>query len=79
MPVLVASDPHTDMGTIAEENGFGFWSLSGDVAAFNGNLNKLLAHPGLISQMGEKGYAFLLDHYTVDHSYKVIMSHFTVN
>lgn len=79
MPLLLASDPNTDIGTIAEENGFGFWSLSGDVAAFNGNLNKLMAHPGLISQMGEKGYAFLLDHYTVDHSYKVIMSHFTVN
>jgi glycosyltransferase involved in cell wall biosynthesis len=79
MPVLVASDPNTDMGTIAQDNGFGFWSLSGDLATFNTNLNKLLAHPGLISQMGEKGYTFLLDHYTVDHSYQKIMSHFSEN
>ena len=28
MPVLCATDPNTDIGTIAEENGYGYWCES---------------------------------------------------
>jgi hypothetical protein len=28
MPVICATDPNTDMGRIAEENGYGFWCES---------------------------------------------------
>lgn len=76
MPVIIASDDCTDVGPIAEKNGYGFWSLSGDLEGFNHNLNQLLKNRDLLKEMGEAGYRFMLENYTVDHSYKLIMSHF---
>ena len=63
MPVLLATDPNTDMGRIAEDAGFGFWALSGDLPVFMANMDKLA--PELIRSMGEKGHQFMLDNYTV--------------
>lgn len=64
MPVLLATDPNTDMGKIATENGFGLWAQSGDIDTFMRNMNSLT--PDLVKQMGENGYKFLLDNYTVE-------------
>lgn len=64
MPVLLATDPNTDMGRIAEENGFGFWSLSGDLDTFMSNMDKLT--PESIKEKGEKSQKYLFDNYTVD-------------
>jgi len=63
MPVLFATDPNTDIGRIAETNGFGYWSLSGDLNTFMTNMDKLT--PETIKGMGKKGKKFLLDNYTV--------------
>ncbi len=64
MPVLLATDPNTDMGRIAEREGFGLWTLSGDLDHFMANMDKLT--PETIREMGSTGYQFLLDNYTVD-------------
>lgn len=64
MSVLLATDPNTDMGRIAESNGFGLWALSGDLPTFLANMDKLT--PNAIRTMGEKGKCFLLDNYTAD-------------
>lgn len=64
MPVLLATDTSTDMGRIAEANGFGLWSLSGDLDIFMANMDKLT--PESIEEMGARGKIFLLDNYTVD-------------
>lgn len=71
MPVLLSTDPHTDMGRIAEENGFGFWSPSGDIGTFLINMDKFT--PNLIKEMGEKGSKFLLANYTVDKVVDIIV------
>lgn len=76
MPVLMATDINTDIGTIAEENGYGFWAVSGDLDKFNLLVNKLAADPLLRTQMGEKGYKFLQENYTVEKNYEIIMKHF---
>lgn len=76
MPVFLATDPHTDIGKIAEENGYGIWVKSGDLETFNKKLNNLITNKELFLTMGEKGYKYLVDNYTVDTSYKIIMSHF---
>jgi glycosyltransferase involved in cell wall biosynthesis len=73
MPVLAATDINTDVGTIAEENGFGFKCISGD----NNEFNRLIAKFSdrkTIKEMGEKGYSFLKMNYTVEQSYRIIMS-----
>lgn len=76
MPVLIASDISTDVGTIAEENGYGLWAEHGDIAKFNQHLDKLCADETLRRQMGENGHRYLMQNYTVENSYNIIMKHF---
>ena len=72
MPIIAATDVNTDIGKLAENNGYGFWSESGDIEAFASNVERLL-QPDVISQMGQNGYNYLLANYTVDKSYAIIM------
>ncbi len=62
MPVLLATDPNTDMGRIAEREGFGLWALSVDLDRFMANMDKLT--PETIILMGNKGNMYLIDNYT---------------
>lgn len=75
MPVICATDPNTDMGRIAEEDGFGYWCESNSVEAFTSILNRMIQSDR--KTMGEKGYQFLKDNYLVEHTYNKIMSHFS--
>lgn len=73
MPVIAATDPNSDIGKIAEENGYGFWCESNDVKAFVNCVDRMLTSD--IRKMGEKGYRFLLDNYQEKNTYDVIMKH----
>lgn len=73
MPVLCATDPNTDMGRIAEENGYGYWCESNSVEAFSAILDKMI-HSDRKS-MGEKGFDFLKANYLVENTYNAIMKH----
>lgn len=73
MPVLCATDPNCDMGSIAEANGFGYWCESLNPEDFTALVDKMLASDR--KAMGEKGYEFLCNNYLVENTYKVIMSH----
>lgn len=74
MPVLCATDPNTDMGRIAEDNGFGYWCESVKPEDFTALVDKMLASDR--KAMGEKGYQFLKENYLVEHTYNAIMKHF---
>jgi len=76
IPVLMAIDKNTDIGKIAEQNGYGFWTENGNLEKFNSLLDKFCSDKKLITEMGEKGYAFLKANYTVEKSYQIIMNHF---
>ena len=76
MPVLMATDINTDIGSIAQENGYGLWCENGDLEKFNSLLDTLTNNSDLRSQMGENGYKFLKENYTVDKSYEIIMGRF---
>ena len=73
-PIIACTDPVCDTGTIAEANGYGFWCLSNSVEAFTKAVDKMLASD--IRQMGENGYRFFLENYTVQNTYDTIMKHF---
>lgn len=73
MPVLCATDPNTDMGRIAEDNGYGYWCESNSIEAFTSILDKMIC--GDCKAMGEKGYAFLKENYQVENTYNAIISH----
>ncbi len=73
MPVLCATDPNTDMGRIAEENGYGYWCESNNVEVFTTILGKMIRADR--KAMGENGYRFLKENYLVEHTYNAIMKH----
>ena len=73
IPVLCATDPNTDIGRIAEENGYGYWCESNSVEAFTAILNKMIQSDR--KSMGMCGYEFLKKNYLVEHTYNAIMKH----
>ena len=75
IPVLVCTDKHTDIGRIAVDNDFGLSSVSDNVEDFVLNVSKL-TDKGLRLRLGENGYRYLLENYTVEKSYEIIMRHF---
>lgn len=76
MPVICATDVNTDIGRIAEENGYGYWCESTNTVGFTLLVNKILSKPERIKEMGERGYEFLKKNYTVQNTYDAIMKHF---
>lgn len=74
MPVICATDVNTDIGKIAEENGYGFWCESVKPADFTVLVDKMMKADR--KTMGEKGYQFLKENYLVEHTYNAIMKHF---
>lgn len=74
MPVICATDSNTDMGTIAEKNGYGYWCESVKAENFTALVNKMLKSDR--RTMGMKGYEFLKENYLVAHTYQAIMKHF---
>jgi glycosyltransferase involved in cell wall biosynthesis len=75
MPVIAATDINSDIGKIAEENGFGFYVNNGDLLNFNSKVDWFLNNKNEISLMGESGYQYLLNHYQVDNTYEIMMKH----
>ena len=72
MPVLCATDPNTDVGKVAVDGGFGWWCESNDVEKFTAAVE--LAMNEDIEAKGQKGYDYLLEHYTVEKAYDIIMA-----
>lgn len=72
-PIVAATDPNCDMGSIAEANGYGLWCPSNDVNAFTKCVDKILKSD--LAQMGENGYQYFLNNYTVENTYKAVVKH----
>ena len=73
-PIIAATDPVCDTGSLAEQNDYGYWCPSNDVSAFSQCVDKMLRSD--LIQMGENGFQFYLNNYTVEHTYNTIMKHF---
>ena len=73
LPVLCATDTASDMGPLAEENGFGFWCPSGDLPAFTTKMNEVLALSDEARRaMGRTGRTYLENNYTTERAYEII-------
>lgn len=75
MPVLSATDPNTDIGNVIENGNFGYACTSDSVTEFNELVNKLATESDL-DVMGQNAWKYLMENYTVEQSYKIIMNHF---
>lgn len=76
MPVLMATDMNTDIGPIAEKNGYGLWTESGNLETFMEMVEFVAEDREKLKLMGEKGYDYLKENYTVERTYRTIMKHF---
>jgi glycosyltransferase involved in cell wall biosynthesis len=76
MPVIAATDPNTDIGKIAEENGFGFSVINGDLGKMIRTIEWLLQNKNKRIEMGETGFEYLKKNYLVDNSFKILNKHF---
>jgi glycosyltransferase involved in cell wall biosynthesis len=70
----MATDVNTDIGSIAESNGYGFWCKSGDIDTFMQHLKKLSSDSALRQSMGEAGYNFLCNNYLTEHTISKILN-----
>ena len=76
MPIIAATDPNTDIGSIAEENGYGYWCNSNDVSAFVACVDKMLASNRLV--MGTAGYNFFIKNYQVENTHNTIVKKISI-
>lgn len=75
MPIIAATDRNTDIGMIAEENGYGYWCESVNVNDFINCIDKIIDNPEHIRVMGNNGYDFFKKNYLVDITYNIIKKH----
>lgn len=73
LPILAVTDPNTDVGKVIVGGGVGWWVESDNADNFAGKVEEIVGD-NLISA-GNKAYQYLLEHYTVESAYQIIVSH----
>ena len=75
IPVLASLDHVTDFGTyFLDRSKSGLWSFADDYQSLSDNFDKLYSNTELRKEMGENGYKFFRDNYTVDKTYYNIIN-----
>lgn len=72
MPVIAAVDTATDVGEVIENAKCGYSVLASDIARMNTIIKKILQEDDR-QEMGENGYKLLIENYTVNVSYDLII------
>lgn len=73
LPIICATDVNSDMGSIAEENEYGYWCESKKPEDFVALVDKMLQSDR--KEMGERGYKFLKENYLIENTYQAIIKH----
>ncbi|MBH1939413.1 glycosyltransferase [Mobilitalea sibirica] len=76
LPVIACVDPATDLGMIIESAGCGILVNSGNMNDFRMAVEQILKDEDVRKSMGINSYRLLREHYTVDISYQIIISHY---
>lgn len=74
MPVIAATDPNTDIGTVLEKNNCGYNVLSGDSESMQKAIAEIVENNDHFNQMSENAWSLLHREYKVEHSYELIMN-----
>lgn len=72
LPVLAATDSNTDIGKIIESGRFGWWCTSDDIQRFAECVREICISQTV--EMGQAGWEYLNENYTVDKGYTIITS-----
>jgi len=76
LPIVAATDIHTDLKDMLLEAECGYWVESNDVNVYLQIIDEVGRNAVLRKTMGENGRKYLEKYYTVSRSYEIIMSHF---
>lgn len=71
LPVLSVTDPHSDVGDIAEQAGFGWKVASNDASMFREKVRQICMADN-IAEMGQNAWKYLNEHYDVRQTYDII-------
>lgn len=74
MPVLACTDPNTDIGKVITDGGFGWWCESNSTADFTATVDSVINAD--LTAMGDKGYEFLLNNYTSEIGYNILIKNY---
>jgi glycosyltransferase involved in cell wall biosynthesis len=77
MPVLAITDEVSDVGSLAESEGFGKWCLYGELDAAIHQISFFTDNAEIRTQMGLKGFSYMKKHYDVKLSCAKILELFT--
>lgn len=72
LPVLAITDVNCDVKDALYEGGFGWWTESNNISAFNEKVNEIL-HSDLTS-MKEREFKYLKENYSVENAYRIIIN-----
>lgn len=72
LPVLAATDSNTDIGKIIESGRFGWWCTSDNIQRFAECVREICISQTV--EMGQAGWEYLNENYTVDKGYTIITS-----
>lgn len=74
IPVLVCTDPNTDIGKVVEQGGFGWWVESNNADEFRFFILEIIKNVNKLDR--NLIFSFLCTHYTSKHSYEIIINHY---
>jgi glycosyltransferase involved in cell wall biosynthesis len=72
MPIIAATDPNTDIGTVIEENHCGHKIISGDIAGMQKAIDDLVSDEMHYSKIKDNAWNLLQKDYLVARSYNLI-------
>lgn len=72
LPILAVTDTSTDVGEVIMGGGFGTWCESNDARKFSRCVKELCAAD--LTEMGDRGFDYMCEHYTARRSYEIIMA-----
>ena len=75
IPILAATDKHTDLKDILNQSKSGLWCESEDIDSFITLARKLANNEMLRKEMGENGRNYLEEHYDVRKTANTIIKH----
>jgi glycosyltransferase involved in cell wall biosynthesis len=75
LPILAATDKHTDIEDILKEANCGFWVESGDIENFYSKVDLLLSNPELRDELGKNGRKYMENNFHISRNYEVLMNH----
>lgn len=71
LPIFACTDPNTDIGKVIVDGGFGWWCESNDTKQFASVIKEIAGSD--TEKMGIKGREYLLQNYTSENCYNIIM------